>query len=490
MRVDTIKTVLAKLAGPMLVSVLILGVFFLGGDAYRSFGLEALDTTSHIFKYVLGVVGFISLASLINRLIRYVIFDGFVASATGVPVPKLLSQLSGLIIYLVAISACARIVFNQDLTFLWAASGVAGLVLGMALRELLQDVFAGIALNIDRATRIGDYIQIHRAGDDRTVGQLIEISWRTTRVKDLMGDMLSFPNSKFSAFTISNFSLPEAVSMRRVTVTLENTVDPDRAIRILQAAAVDALNTIVGPQAPAPTVAVNLFKPEGVEYVILYTAGWSQLVAASRAIHYSVLVHLSRVGLRPASQTVALARQHPATGLDEEQGQAREALWRTPALRGLTSDEMAILVQGIRRITLAADQVLVQFGEVGGELYVLLEGLASADGGPGAARKAGGELLRPGAVFDVRAAFMGEPHRRTVRTRTPAVFFEVSGAALAELLAQSPHQVDAVARQLIEWHGVQMPVDDGEDPHEALVRHIRQLFPSAAASPRGLRLSA
>ena len=78
------------------------------------------------------------------------------------------------------------------------------MLLLMALKELLQDVFAGIALNIDRAVRIGDWIQIHRSGDERTIGQLMEISWRTTRVRDLLGDMISFPNSKFSAFTISS----------------------------------------------------------------------------------------------------------------------------------------------------------------------------------------------------------------------------------------------------------------------------------------------
>jgi len=221
---DQSRLVVSKIVGPLLISLSILLVFFFGGEAYQRFGIEFFDSTTAVVKNLLGVVGFFSLAVLVNRIIRYVLFEGFVASATGTPVPRLLLQISSLIIYAIATSACARFVFNQDLTFLWAASGVAGLVLGMALKELLQDVFAGIALNIDRAVRIGDWIQIHRSGDERTIGQLVEISWRSTRIRDQLGDMISFPNSKFSAFTISNFSLPEESSARRVYIVLDCSV--------------------------------------------------------------------------------------------------------------------------------------------------------------------------------------------------------------------------------------------------------------------------
>lgn len=107
---------------------------------------------------------------MINRFFRYAIFEGLIATTTGTPVPKLLTQISSLLIFFVTVAACASVVFKQNLTILWAASGVAGLVIGMALRELLQDVFAGIALNIDRSVHLGDFVQIHRAGNDKILG--------------------------------------------------------------------------------------------------------------------------------------------------------------------------------------------------------------------------------------------------------------------------------------------------------------------------------
>ena len=121
------KLIITKIIGPLAICAVIFTLFYAGGDNYQTFGLAAVDSTRKAVKYVLGVIAFLSLAILSQRIIRYVVFDGIVARATGAPVPRLLSQISGLIIYLIATSACAGIVFEQDLTVLWAASGVAGL---------------------------------------------------------------------------------------------------------------------------------------------------------------------------------------------------------------------------------------------------------------------------------------------------------------------------------------------------------------------------
>ena len=41
------------------------------------------------------------------------------------------------------------------------------------------------------------------------------------RIKDLMGDVVILPNSKFSSCTITNFSQPEPASYRWVTLILD-----------------------------------------------------------------------------------------------------------------------------------------------------------------------------------------------------------------------------------------------------------------------------
>ena len=141
---------LSKLLLPALAFAAIAAVLNLGGGAYQTIGLQALDTTRNILGRALGIAEILFLAMFMQRVVQYLLLDGLLASALGTPVPRLLSQLSALIIYLLAIAAVAGIVFQQDLTVLWAASGVLGFVFGIALRDMILDIFTGLAINLDR----------------------------------------------------------------------------------------------------------------------------------------------------------------------------------------------------------------------------------------------------------------------------------------------------------------------------------------------------
>lgn len=486
---EGLRRAAGKLTAPFVITLVVLFGFYLGGDSFQGFGLAAMDSTRRVLKYVLGVAAFLSLAVLVQRIVQYVIFDGIVASATGSPVPKLLSQMSGLVIFGIAVSACAGIVFEQDLTVLWAASGVAGLVLGMALRELLQDVFAGIALNIDRAIRIGEYIQIHRSGDSKISGQVLEISWRTTRVRDFMGDLVIFPNSKFSAFTITNFSQPEANSFRFVTLTLDARVPLARATRILQAAALEAMTGLAGPDTPVPWVEVKAIRLEGVEYAIFYKAEWRHLGNASPMILQTVLTHLAFAGLETAtvltdgpSAAEGAFRQAGGAGPDTA---ALTALLRATALfRGVGDAPLRLLASHAAMRELPAGRVAIQAGEAGTSLYLVLEGLLSADAGRRSVRDPLPATLRPGDLFDP-AILRGEAHGSTVRCRTAVLLCEFGPDALQSLFGAGAGTMEfgagagameRVARNLVA--GSASRPDEDEERVADTLRQMRHLFPA------------
>ena len=485
---DKLREALGKLLAPLLISVGIFTFFYLGGDTYQTFGLAAVDSTRKALKYVLGVAAFLSLAVLAQRIIRYVIFDGIIASATGAPVPKLLSQISGLLIFLIATSACAGIVFDQDLTVLWAASGVAGLVLGMALKELLQDVFAGIALNIDRAVRIGEFIQLHKAGDAKISGQLLEISWRTTRIKDLMGDVVILPNSKFSSCTITNFSQPEPASYRWVTLILDAKVPETRAMRILQAAALEAMIKLIGPGTHIPWVEVKAIKLEGVEYAIYFKAAWRYLNDVPPNILQNVLAHLALAGLEPAN--ARLAFPGPDGTLAGDDGAQLPDAARLAALIGATrlfktlpEADLALLAERAGLRIEEANRVVVQAGEAGTVLYLVLEGLLSAE----VTRRTVGRtalpaMLRPGDIFDASVVLLGEAHGSTVRARTPVLLCELDHEALQRLFQASPTALQRVGEALAA-HYPGAAAEGGEDRATAIFRQMRHLFPASQPAP-------
>ncbi|MEI6414165.1 MAG: mechanosensitive ion channel family protein [Pseudomonadota bacterium] len=495
--VKSFKTASKKLLWPLLICVGIF-VFFYFGEDNQAFGLAAMDSTRKALKYVLGVIAFLALAILAQRVIRYVIFDGLVARATGAPVPKLLTQISGLMIYSVALAACAGIIFNQDLTVVWAASGVAGLVLGMALKELLQDVFAGIALNVDRAVRIGDYVQLHRAGDGVITGQLLEISWRTTQIKDLSQDVVVLPNSKFSAYTITNFSRPKSTGTRRFSVTLDAAVPQTRAIRILQAAALEVLIGFLGPDGTPPKVKVKIreIKLDGVEYVISFDLEWQKLTQLRTLVFQNVLTHLGHAGIEPARsakiiQTDSQAAATTHFGLPD--GDRLVALiGKADLFRNLGKTDLCRLAKGARLRVELPDRVVVQAGEAGSVLYLVLEGLLMAS----AARSRDSRptlppLLRPGDLFDASTLLLGDAHLSTVRTRTPVLLCEFDHVLLQQLFQASCLAFKRVAHQLAIQYTpnpvnrkeieIGMSQDNTVDDRvDDIRRQMRHIFPGAA----------
>lgn len=467
-----------RLLPPLLLSAVVFGVFYLGGDAYKAFGVAAVDTTRRALKYVLGAVAFFSLAVFVQRVLQTVVFDGLVVRSTGARVPKLLRQISSLVVYLVAVSACAGIVFDQDLTVLWAASGVAGLVLGMALKELLEDVFAGIAMNIDRAVSIGDRIQLQ--GGAGITGQLLEISWRTARILDVSGNVVVIPNSNFSAATMTNLSQPEPVRLVGVEVVLPATVEVGQATRLLTAAAFEGVMGFGEAATLARAVEVRAVRADGVEYVIWVRCAVEKAIAVRAAVLARVLEHLGAAGLTalmipggattpaggpvttaPASERVAalLARNWPFASLP---AQVRRELAEAAVLR-------------VR----PARQVVVQHGEVSDVVLLVVEGVLTAEAG-GRSRRAAGlpRLRRPGDALDPTAPLLGEAHGATVQARSEVVLAELDPAALARALR------DASARSALARALAAEPEEVGRRTEVVLQARLDQMFGRGLAVAR------
>ena len=475
-----VKNTLQQLALPLIVSVGVLSVFYFGGDAYQAFGIAAVDSTKNFLKYVLGIVAFIAIGLLINRLVRLVIFDGIILSTTGFVVPKLLSQITSLLIFIVTVAACANIVFDQDLTVLWAASGVAGLVLGMALKELLQDVFAGIALNIDRSVAIGDFVQIHKAGDERIIGQLQEISWRSTQIEDTNGEVISFPNSKFSSFTITNFSASKS-SGRSVSITIDGRVPTARAMRILQSATIDALTEVTGQYGSMPKIGIKAIKNDGVEYLINFEAEYQHISEATWKIQQAAILHLAKAGLKPAGHKTGEDAAADASFVAPDETRLAALISAAPIFKNILPEELAILVKHTRLRTFQADRVVVQSGEVGSEMYLVLEGLLFTTGGRKVAHRAPiPAILRPGDLFDAFATLLGNVHTTTVKTRTPSLICEINISGLQELFNSNPTALERIARNLMDLDSSSKMIWD-EERFTAMTAQMHHLFPPTLA---------
>lgn len=87
-----------------------------------------------------------------------------------------------------------------NVTSMVAGLGISGIAVALAAQAVLGDLFAAVAIYLDKPFVVGDAIKV---GD--LVGTVEHIGVKTTRVRSVGGELLVFPNSNLTGTRIQNF---------------------------------------------------------------------------------------------------------------------------------------------------------------------------------------------------------------------------------------------------------------------------------------------
>src|SRR3546814_12960273 len=99
-----------------------------------------------------------------------------------------------------------------------AGSGIVVAIVGFALRNVIGDVFSGIALGIEAPYRIGDWVEM----DSTVKGRIVEIGWRTTRLQTRDQTYMILPNSQIARQRLTNYSAPRRHYRATVPIGLDH----------------------------------------------------------------------------------------------------------------------------------------------------------------------------------------------------------------------------------------------------------------------------
>ena len=116
---------------------------------------------------------------------------GMAQKISGRPVLRLPKDFTGMLFFGIALMGVIGTVFDKSITGIWATSGVFGIVLGIALRNVILDVFIGLSMHVEQSFRIGIGLWFTKSKKNHIVGQVIEINWRTTRLKTTEKNMIA-----------------------------------------------------------------------------------------------------------------------------------------------------------------------------------------------------------------------------------------------------------------------------------------------------------
>ncbi len=102
--------------------------------------------------------------------------------------------------------------FGVDITALVASVGIAGVAIGLAVQNILGDLFASLSIVLDKPFVVGDFIIV-----DNYMGTVEHIGLKSTRIRSLTGEQLVFSNSDLLNSRIRNY---KRMRERRIVFTV------------------------------------------------------------------------------------------------------------------------------------------------------------------------------------------------------------------------------------------------------------------------------
>lgn len=456
--------------------------------------LAALAASLTLFRWIvpgtqwlrpyLQVLATFAVAYVAFKIVEVLTLDVVAVRRGRVPPPGILRDIISAVFALVVLFVLLQGRLGVDITALVATSAALSLVLGLALQETLSNLFAGLALMIERPFEPGDWV---RFGD--SVGRVKEVSWRAVKIQTLRQESyLIIPNSVAARTQIVNMSQPTPLHGHSVEVGVVYGEPPSRVRRVLVDAALEVEQVM---REPRPFAVVLRFDNFAVAYRVSY---WIQDFANADLIEGEVRSRIwyafRRQGIKiPFPTTEVYSRDlsaAEAAARRQEIERVISLLRRVDFLEALNAAAVERLAEGVRVAPYPAGVVVVRQGEAGDSLYVIASGrvevIAEPPGSGPAQRLA---VIDAGDYFGEMSLLTGAPRSATVRTLEDTELLLLTRDALRPILESDPAAVarlsETLARRRVDGVAVAQPhaIEPGPragDLSGALLGRIRRFF--------------
>jgi small-conductance mechanosensitive channel len=364
--------------------------------------------------------------------------------------PKFLSQLFGLVLFMAAIVIVIGGVYGKSIQGAVFGSTVVVGIIGFAMQDLLGNVIAGIALEFGKPFKTGDWLAI-----DGLHAEVIEVNWRSTRLRTTDDIHLDIPNKTIAGSKITNFTYPTRQHALRVSVGLDCGVPPNFAKDVLARAASEAKGVL---GTPPPHVTLKDFGESAIIYEIkFWLEDEAMLIDILDGIRTNVWYAAQRHGIRIPFPIRTVQVERVAGKQQQSVTAARGSVRKQPFLKLLGDEQIDKLLHHPRMLRFGRGEQIIQQGAAGESMFIVLSGecdvFVSASG-----QSALVATLRTGDCCGEMSLLTGEPRSATVVARVDCEMWEIDKHVFGEVLQENEPLIqklgELLARRRIETEGI------------------------------------
>jgi small-conductance mechanosensitive channel len=352
-------------------------------------------------------------------------------------------------------------------------------VLGFALQETLGNIFSGLSLSMGRPFDPGDWI---RSGHH--VGQVKGIAWRATTIVTRDGERLEVPNSVIAKDVLFNYAT--GAVRDEISVGISYGVPPNHVREVVLTLLRDVPQVL---RTPPPEVFAWSYSDFAIQYLIKYWIsdyGVQEHVRdrVASSLWYALRRHSIEIPFPTRTVHVRDAGRDEDEAADAQfERELMTDLRQVDWLRGLSDDELKLLVPTVSVRQFGAGEMLVRAGEQGESMFIVRSGKAEVFG-----HTADGQIRHianyaRGDVTGEMALMTGEPRNASVRAITDVEVIEMDREGFTRLFKEHPAAAASIGdiitarnRERLEKLSSGDTLNGKGGPHRWLLNKMRELF--------------
>jgi small-conductance mechanosensitive channel len=390
----------------------------------------------------------VSTASLIVlKISDELIFNIYLLRKANVRVPVLFRDILMFTFLAIVVIIMLRIEFGFQLTGILTSSAIVSVIIGFALQDTLANIIAGIVMHIEKPFDIGDWIKV---GDRE--GEVVETSWKATRLRTLEGNYIVIPNTIISKEIIINYHKPTKAHALVFGIGIAYHIPPSKVKEAVLRTISDCSNVLTNP---SPRTTIKSFGDSSINYEIRV---WIDNHAVANRVQDDILsklwYSLKREDIQIPFPIRTIYMQKEQDQKDKTQTEAVETkkniIKNISLFQDIPGGEITHLAELSKLKTFTNEEKIIFQGEEGHSLFIITKGTVNVFTKDMSGNDIAVKDLKEGDYFGEMSLLTGEKRSATLISKGDTTVLEIEAAALSHILHKNPSLIEALSSKLAE----------------------------------------
>ena len=236
-------------------------------------------------KFILPII-YIIVGVIIYNIIKVIINKICKSKYADKKKITIISLIKNIIKYLLIIFVVIAIlgVYGINTNGIVASIGVAGVIIGLALQDIVADFLSGIFIILDNHYSIGDIVTI-----EGFKGEVVGFGLMSTKIKAPSGEVKILSNSSFK--TVINHSMNNTTLLINIDVSYDTDIDKLEKVLTEMTEEISLIDGFVGNY---KLLGINEFATSSIKYLVTFDCNYKLQYQVRRDFNKILKKHLNK----------------------------------------------------------------------------------------------------------------------------------------------------------------------------------------------------